>query len=96
MDTILSTAPSSTKNKDRARDPEMHSSQKNNQWDFGMKAHIGVDANSGLVHTVRGTTGNVADVTEGNSMLRGEETEVFGDAGYQGADKRADAQKEVT
>jgi IS5 family transposase len=52
---------------------------------------IGVDADSGLVHTVRGTSGNVADVTEGNSLLHGQETDVFGDAGYQGADKRPDA-----
>ena len=96
VDATLIAAPSSTKNKDKARDPEMHSSQKGNQWYFGMKAHIGVDADSGLVHTVRGTSGNVADVTEGNSLLHGEETEVFGDAGYQGADKRADAKKEVT
>ena len=84
-------APSSTKNKDRKRDPEMHSSQKGNEWHFGMKAHIGVDADSGLVHTVIGTSGNVADVTEGNSLLHGEETDAFGDAGYQGAHKRPDA-----
>ena len=96
MDATLIAAPSSTKNKDKARDPEMHSSQKGKQWHFGMKAHIGVDADSGLVHTVRGTSGNVADVTEGNSLLHGQETEVFGDAGDQGADKRADAKKEVT
>ena len=96
VDATLIAAPSSTKNKDRARDPEMHSSQKGKQWYFGMKAHIGVDADSGLVHTVRGTSGNAADVTEGNSLLHGEETEVFGDAGYQGADKRADAKKQVT
>ena len=69
----------------------MHSSKKGNQWHFGMKAHIGVDADSGLVHTVRGTAGHVADVTEGNSLLHGEETVVFADAGYQGADKRFDA-----
>ena len=88
VDATLIAAPSSTKNKDRKRDPEMHSSQKGNEWHFGMKAHIGVDADSGLVHTVRGTSGNVADVTEGNSLLHGQETDVFGDAGYQGADKR--------
>jgi IS5 family transposase len=91
VDATLIAAPSSTKNKDKARDPEMHSSQKGNEWHFGMKAHIGVDADSGLVHTVRGTSGNVADVTEGNSLLHGQETDVFGDAGYQGADKRPDA-----
>jgi IS5 family transposase len=93
VDATLIAAPSSTKNKDKARDPEMHSSQKGNEWHFGMKAHIGVDADSGLVHTVRGTSGNVADVTEGNSLLHGQEADVFGDAGYQGADKRADAKE---
>ena len=90
VDATLIAAPSSTKNKDKARDPDMHSSQKGNEWHFGMKAHIGVDADSGLVHTVRGTSGNVADVTEGNSLLHGQETDVYGDAGYQGADKRPD------
>ena len=91
VDATLIAAPSSTKNKDGKRDPEMPSSKKGNQWYFGMKAHIGVDADSGLVHAVRGTAGHVADVTEGNSLLHGEETVVFGDAGYQGADKRPDA-----
>ena len=96
VDATLIPAPSSTKNKAKARDPEMHSSQKGKQWYFGMKAHIGVDADSGLVHTVRGTSGNVADITEGNSLLHGEETDVFGDAGYQGAHKRPDARAGVT
>ena len=96
VDATLIAAPSSTKNKDKARDAEMHSSQKGRQWHFGMKAHIGVDAQSGLVHTLRGTSGHVADVTEGNWLLHGEETEVFGDAGYQGVDKRPDAKKDVT
>ncbi len=66
----------------------MHSSKKGNQWYFGMKAHIGVDADSGLVHTVRGTSGHVGDVTESNSLLHGQETDAFGDAGYQGVAKR--------
>ena len=96
VDATLIAAPSSTKNKDRKRDPEMHSSQKGNEWHFGMKAHIGVDADSGLVHTVRCTSGNVADVTEANSLLHGQETDVFGDAGYQGAHKRPDAKESVT
>ena len=74
----------------------MHSSQKGNEWHFGMKAHIGVDADSGLVHTVRGTSGNVSDVVEGNSLLHGEEADVFGDAGYRGVHKRPDARKDVT
>ena len=95
VDATLIAAPSSTKNKEGKRDPEMHSSKKGNQWHFGMKAHIGVDADSGLVHTVRGTAGHVADVTEGNSLLHGDETVVFADAGYQGADKRPDAKAGV-
>ena len=95
VDATLIAAPSSTKNKQGKRDPEMHSSKKGNQWHFGMKAHIGVDAAYGLVHTVRGTAGHVADVTEGNSLLHGEETVVFADAGYQGADKRLDANSSV-
>ena len=89
-------APTSTKNKDKQRDPEMHSSQKGREWYFGMKAHIGVDADSGLVHTVRGTSGNVSDVVEANSLLHGHETDVFADAGYQGAHKRPDAKEGVT
>jgi IS5 family transposase len=95
VDATLIAAPSSTKNADGERDPEMKQSKKGNQWYFGMKAHIGVDADSGLVHTVRGTTGSVNDVTEANALLHGDETEAFGDAGYQGADKRADAKPEV-
>ncbi len=93
VDATLIAAPSSTKNKQR--DPEMHSSKKGEQWYFGMKAHIGVDTGFGLVHTVRGTAGNVADVSEGNQLLHGEETVGFGDAGYQGIDKRADAKPDV-
>ena len=73
----MRSALSSTKNKDKTRDPEMHFSQKGNQWHFGMKAHIGVDADSGQVHTVRGTSGNVADITEGNSLLNVQESEVL-------------------
>ena len=95
VDATLIAAPSSTKNKGGKRDPEMHSSKKGTQWHFGMKAHIGVDAESGLVHTVRGTAGHVADVTEGHGLLHGEETSVFADAGYQGANKRPDARPGV-
>ena len=95
VDATLIAAPSSTKNASGERDPEMHQSKKGQQWYFGMKAHIGVDADSGLVHTVRGTAGNVADVVEGNSLLHGQETEAFGDAGYQGIHKRPDAAEGV-
>ena len=90
VDATLIAAPSSTKNSTKSRDPEMHQSKKGNQWHFGMKAHIGVDADSGLVHTVRGTSGNVNDVVEANSLLHGQEVDGYGDAGYQGADKRPD------
>ena len=95
VDATLIAAPTSTKNKDKVRDPEMHSSKKGNQWYFGMKAHIGVDADSGLVHTVRSTAGHVHDINEGNSLLHGQEQVVFADAGYQGIQKRAYAKPEV-
>ena len=95
VDATLISAPSSTKNAGGERDPEMHQSKKGKQWYFGMKAHIGVDAESGLVHTVKGTSGNVSDVVEANGLLHGEESDVFADAGYQGAAKRAGAKKGV-
>jgi IS5 family transposase len=95
VDATLIPAPCSTKNKDKGRDPEMHSSKKGNQWYFGMKAHIGVDADSGLVHTVRGTSGHVSDISEGNTLLHGQESIAFGDAGYQGIEKRPDAKNDV-
>ena len=96
VDATLIPAPSSTKNKDHARDPEMHSSKKGQQMYFGMKAHIGADAESGLVHTVLGTSGNVHDVVQGNALLHGQESVAFGDAGYQGIDKRPDASADVS
>lgn len=96
VDATLIAAPSSTKNKGKARDPEMHSSQKGNQWHFGMKAHIGVDADSGLVHTVRCTSAHVSDVTQAHRLLHGQETIVYGDAGYQGVQKRDGADPDVT
>lgn len=95
VDATLIAAPSSTKNASGERDPEMKQSKKGNQWFFGMKAHIGVDAESGLVHTVRGTAGSVNDVIEANALLHGQESEAFGDAGYQGAGKRPDAKPGV-
>ena len=91
VDATLIAAPSSTKNSRGERDPEMHQAKKGNQWHFGMKAHIGVDAESGLVHTVIGTAANVNDVTQGHGLLHGGEAQVFADAGYQGADKRLEA-----
>ena len=95
VDATLIAAPTSTKNKDKVRDPEMHSSKKGNQWYFGMKAHIGVDAESGLVHTVKGTAGHVHDINEGNALLHGQERMVFADAGYRGIEKRPDTKAGV-
>jgi IS5 family transposase len=91
VDATLIAAPSSTKNSAGERDPEMHQTKKGNQWHFGMKVHIGVDADSGLVHTVIGTAANVNDVTQGHGLLHGDEKIVFADAGYQGASKRPEA-----
>ncbi|MCC4609189.1 IS5 family transposase [Xanthomonas campestris] len=88
VDATLIAAPSSAKNADHARDPEMHQTKKGNQWYFGMKAHIGVDEFSGLVHHVHCTAANVADVTVTHALLHGKEDSVFGDSGYTGADKR--------
>ena len=87
-DATILAAPSSTKNQGKARDPEMHQTRKGNQWYFGMKAHIGADGDSGLVHTVVGTAANIADVSQTEHLLHGEEEVVFADAGYIGAEKR--------
>jgi transposase, IS5 family len=87
-DATIIAAPPSVKNEAKARDPEMHQTKKGNQWYFGMKAHIGVDAESGLVHTVVGTAANEADVTQTAHLLHGDEQDVFLDAGYTGAEKR--------
>src|SRR3982751_4907752 len=92
VDATIIAAPSSTKNKGKARDPEMHQTKKGNAWHFGMKSHIGVDAESGLVHSVIGTAANVADVTQAGALLHGDEAHAFGDAGYRGVDKREEAQ----
>ena len=90
VDATLIAAPPSTKNRDGGRDPEMHQSKKGNDWHFGMKAHVGVDMATGLVHTVVGTAGNVNDVTQAHALLHGGEKVVLGDAGYQGVAKRAE------
>ena len=91
VDATIIAAPSSTKNKEGARDPQMHQTKKGKQWHFGMKAHIGVDAASGLVHSVIGTAANVSDVTQAAQLLHGHERDVFADAGYQGIAKRDEA-----
>lgn len=88
VDATLICAPSSTKNEDRKRDPEMHQTKKGNQYYFGAKAHIGVDDDSGLVHSVVVTAANVADVTQVDKLLHGVENIVCADAGYTGVEKR--------
>ena len=93
VDATLIAAPSSTKNKEHARDPEMHQAKKGNQWHFGMKAHIGVDKDSGLVHTLRTTAANVSDISQTPALLHGQEQNVWADAGYVGVHKREDMQE---
>ncbi|QDQ28827.1 IS5 family transposase [Chitinimonas arctica] len=88
VDATIIAAPSSTKNQSEGRDPEMHQAKKGNEWHFGMKAHIGADAQSGLVHTLVTTAANVSDVTQAHLLLHGEEKVGLGDAGYQGVEKR--------
>jgi len=91
VDATLIAAPSSTKNAEGERDPEMKQTRKGNNWYFGMKAHIGVDAASGLVHTVVATPANVNDLNVAGQLLHGQERNAFGDAGYQGVHKRPEA-----
>jgi IS5 family transposase len=85
VDATIIAAPSSTKNAEGERDPEMHQTKKGNQWFFGMKAHIGVDADSGLVHTVTTTAANESDVEQVADLLHGKEKQVWADSGYRGA-----------
>jgi transposase, IS5 family len=88
VDATIIAAPSSTKNATGTRDPEMHQTKKGNQWYFGMKAHVGVDAGAGYVHTVTCTSANVHDLDEVVNLVRVDDEVVYCDAGYQGAEKR--------
>ena len=96
VDATLIAAPSSTKNKEEKRDPEMNQTKKGNQWShcfaegfaYGMKVHAGVDKDSGLIHSVVVTAANVHDLTPAAELLHGDEEVVYGDAGYQGIAKR--------
>ena len=90
IDATLISAPSSTNNKTGERDPVMHQTKKVNQWYFGMKFHVGVDKDSSLIHSVETTLVNVHDITRAAQLLLGEEEVVYGDAGYQGIEKRAE------
>ena len=84
VDATIINAPSSTKNADKARDPEMHQTKKGNQWYFGMKAHFGIDSRTKLIHAVVATPANVADSTVLPELLHGRETRVWGDQAYRG------------
>lgn len=88
VDATIIAAPSSTKNQDKARDPEMHQTKKGNQWYFGMKAHIGADAGTGYVHSMTATSANVNDLNEVTHLVRGDDEVVYADAGYQGIARR--------
>ena len=89
LDATILSAPSSTKNASGERDPEMHSTKKGNQWYFGMKAHIGVDAGSGYTHTLEVTAANEHDVTKASELIRQDDEVVYGDAGYHGIEYTA-------
>ena len=91
VDATIIDAPSSTKNMEKKRDPEMHSAKKGNQWRFGMKCHVGVDAGTGYVHTLEVTPANVHDVTVASKLLREDDEVVYGDSAYLGLQKRPEA-----
>jgi len=88
VDATIIEAPSSTKNKDKSRDPEMHQTKKGNQWHFGMKTHVGVDAGTGYIHSVTVTSANEHDITEAHNLIREDDEVVYGDSGYTGIEKR--------
>jgi transposase, IS5 family len=93
IDATLIAAPSLTKNRTRERDPQMHQTKRGNQWYFGLKAHIGADEQSGLVHTVVSTAANVSDISQTANLMHGKEQVVGADAGYVGAQKREEVQQ---
>jgi len=88
VDATLIAAPPSTKNQDRSRDPEMHQAKKGNEWHFGMKLHIGVDSQTGLIHSASVTAANVHDSHQVPNLLHGEETRFYGDSAYRGKAQR--------
>ena len=95
IDATLIAAPSSTKNEKRERDPDMHQAKKGNQWHFGMKAHIGADDQSGLVHTVISTAANVSDISQAAELMHDQEKRMGADAGYVGAEKREEVKDKL-
>ena len=93
VDATIIDAPSSTKNKKKQRDPDMHQTKKGNEWRHGMKMHIGVDEVSGVIHSIDTTPANKHDITSADKLLHGKEKRVFGDSGYRGIQKRAEHKK---
>ena len=94
VDATIIDAPSSTKNAEKKRDPEMHATKKGGQWRFGMKCHAGVDAGTGYVHTIEVTPANVHDVTVASKLIREDDEVVYGDSGYLGIQKRPEVAKD--
>lgn len=94
VDATLITAPSSTKNQSGKRDPEMSSTRKNGKWHFGMKAHVGVDQKSGLVHSLSTTTAKIHDTRQFDNLLHGEEKAILGDKGYFNSSRKQDLRKQ--
>lgn len=94
VDATIINAPSSTKNKEKKRDPEMHQTKKGNEWRFGMKCHVGVDAGTGYVHTITATSANVHDITQTHNLLRKDDKVVYGDSGYIGVEKREEIKED--
>ena len=94
VDATIVSAPSSTKNKEGKRDPEMHQTKKGNQWYHGMKIHAGVDAGSGYVHTITATSANVHDIDEAAKLIRDDDEVIYGDSGYSGMEKRPEIESD--
>lgn len=94
VDATVINAPSSTKNAEKSRDPEMHQTKKGNEWRFGMKCHAGVDAGSGLVHTIEVTAANVHDINVTDTLIREDDEIVYGDSGYIVIEKREEIQRD--
>ena len=91
-DATLISAPSSTKNSAGSRDPEIHQTKKGNEWHFGMKMHVGVDAGTGYVHTIEATSANEHDITAASKLFRKDDEVVYGDSAYLGIEKRPEKQ----
>ena len=94
VDATIISAPSSTKNREKKRDSEMHQTKKGNQWHYGMKVHIGTDAGTGYVHSITGTSANVHDIDEASKLIREDDNVVYGDTGYTGIQKRDEIQND--